>query len=209
MRKWAALVLVMLAAACNKKQAPPPPPPPPPPQNVFALLPETDKLASGIVVSNAGGRQEVTQPNTAVNVQNNNTAPGAPYALTPDDVRRLFGSALDMLPAAQVRFALYFDEQKDDLNAASLAQLAQILSTVQERHSTAITVTGHADATGDPKLNYDLGLRRAEKVAGYLIQQGLDQSSLIVESHGDADPAVQKARGQREPLNRRVEVIVR
>ena len=50
---------------------------------------------------------------------------------------------------------------------------------------------------------------RAQKVAGYLRDRGVETASLFVDSHGEADLKIKTARGQAEPRNRRVEVIVR
>ena len=95
------------------------------------------------------------------------------------------------------------------LNAESEALIPAILNAVRERHSTAVTVTGHTDTTADPQFNYQLGLRRAQRVAGILQSQGVNASDLFVSSHGDADLLVKTARGVVEARNRRVEVIVR
>jgi outer membrane protein OmpA-like peptidoglycan-associated protein len=204
--------ILFLAGGCAKKPPPQPPAAPAPPapkQNIFALLPEPDGKTGRIVVSNSGGTQELAQANQAVRIEREDVQPGAPFTLDSDAVRRLFGAALDVLPPAEVRFVLYFDEARDDLNAASLAQLPAILRTIQDRHSTAVTLIGHTDTTGDPQSNYRLGMLRAQRVAAYLRARGVDASSLIVDSHGESDLAVQTPRGQAEPQNRRVEVIVR
>jgi outer membrane protein OmpA-like peptidoglycan-associated protein len=200
--------------ACAKKAAPLPPvpaapAPPPPPQNIFALLPDPEGKNSRIVVKNSAGEQEISQPNQAVRVAGQTTPPTSPFPIDQATVRRLFGSALDALPGAEVHFTLHFDAAQDVLNATSQAQFPAILRSIQERHSTDISITGHTDTTGDPAANYQLGLRRAEGVADLLRAQGLDSSSLFVTSHGEADPLVKTGRGVAEPLNRRVEVIVR
>jgi len=211
-RHWlpaSGLVLLLWAGGCAKKQAATPPPPPAPRQNIIALLVEPGGKAGRIVVTNTGGSQELSQPNQAVRVERADTAPTAPYTLDQASIRRLFGPALDVLPPPEIQFLLYFDEGKDDLNAASLAELPAIARAVQERRSTAVTVIGHTDTTGDPKSNYDLGLRRAQRVAAYLRDRGLDPASLFVDSHGETDLLVRTPRGRAEPRNRRVEVIVR
>ena len=125
------------------------------------------------------------------------------------DVRRLFGAALDALPAPEVVFVLHFDEGRDVLNAESSAQIPAILNAIRERQSTDISVTGHTDTVADPQFNYQLGLRRAGTVSGILQSQGVNAANLFVTSHGDADLLVKTPRGVAEARNRRVEVIVR
>jgi outer membrane protein OmpA-like peptidoglycan-associated protein len=112
------------------------------------------------------------------------------------------------MPDPELRFVLHFDEASDTLNTASQASMASILRAVQERHSTDISVTGHTDRTGTAQANYQLGLRRAERVAAVLRAQGVEDSSLFVTSHGESDPVVKTGPGVAEERNRRVEVIV-
>jgi len=210
---------LLIAAGCAKKSPPVmatptprvslPAAAPPQPQNIFALLPDPEGRNSAIVVSNAGGQQEIARPNQAVRISDTATAPTAPFSLDPPAVRRLFGVALNVLPAAEVRFVLSFDVAQAGPNAVSRAQLPDILRAIQERRSTNITVTGHTDTTGDSASNYQLGLQRAQTVAAILQTEGVVPSHLFVTSHGDADLLVKTPRGQDEPQNRRVEVIVR
>jgi peptidoglycan-associated lipoprotein len=212
--KWhriGATVLILWMAGCARKQAPPPPAPAPPApkQNVFALLPEPEGNPSAIVVRNSAGAQDLSQSNQAVRVERADVAPTAPFPLTDADVRRMFGSALDVLPGPELAFTLHFDLGSDDLTAESRAQVPAILNAIRERHSTAITVTGHADTVDAPDVNYRVGLRRAQGVAGILVAAGVNDADLAVSSHGDADLLVKTERGVPEARNRRVEVIVR
>jgi outer membrane protein OmpA-like peptidoglycan-associated protein len=202
------LCIVVLASACAPKRPAPVAAAPPAPQNIFVLLPEPDGESSGIVVRNQAGTQELTQPNQAVRVVRNDVAPTAPFALDQPEVRRLFGSAMDVLPAPEIQFVLHFDEGRDVLTADSDALIPSILNAIRERHSTAITVTGHTDTTADPQFNYQLGLRRAQRVVDILKSQGVNESDIFASSHGDADLLVKTGRGVAEPQNRRVEVIV-
>jgi outer membrane protein OmpA-like peptidoglycan-associated protein len=207
--------ILFLVAACAKKpvtQAPPAPPapaqPPAPKQNIFALLEDPTGKGTAIVVSNSGGTQDISLPNQAVRVEREDVAPTAPYTIDRPTARRLFGAALDAMPVEEARFVLYFDEVRDTLNAEAQALIPAILKSIHGRNSTDVQVTGHTDMSGTTEGNYQLGLRRAETVRTVLAAQGVAESSMEVTSHGEVDPVVKTARGQAEPLNRRVEVIV-
>ncbi len=202
LRRYLVLMLIPLflvcATGCRKKV-----------KNLVVLLPQENEKPSGIVVQNAAGSQTLTQPYQAVRVSRSNTAPKRPFNMDPAEVRRIFGTTLDILPAPEVVFTLYFDEGRDVLNDRSIAQIPEILKTIRERHSTSVSITGHTDTTGTPEDNYQLGLRRAKSVADTLQADGLDPSQLFIESHGEADLLVRTPRGVPEERNRRVEVIVR
>ena len=203
--------LIILAAGCAKRPRTIPTPTaaaPAPKQNIFALLPDPEGKDSRIVVTNSGGTQEIGQTNQAVRVERADVAPTAPFAIDSPTVQRLFGAALNAMPDAEIHFVLYFDEASDALNAASVAMMPAIRRAIQDRRSTDIIVTGHTDRTGITTANYELGLRRAERVAGVLRAQGVDAASLSVASHGEVDPLVKTRPGVAEQRNRRVEVIV-
>jgi len=176
---------------------------------LFVLLPEAGGESTAIVVRNQAGAQDLNLPYQAVRVDRNDVAPSAPFTLDQTEVRRLFGSAIDVLPLPEVEFVLHFDEGRDVLNTASEALIPAILNAIRERRSTAITVTGHTDTTADSQFNYQLGLRRAQNVADILKSSGVNESDIFATSHGDADLLVKTARNVSEPRNRRVEVIVR
>jgi peptidoglycan-associated lipoprotein len=202
--------VLLLACGCAPKQAQAPPPAPAQPkQNLVVLLPDPEGQPSAIKVTNRAGSQELSQPYQAVRLERPDTAPAPPFAMDQAEVRRVFGTVLDALPAPEIRFTLYYGEGSDVLLHESEAQIPAILNAIRERHSTAISLIGHTDTTAEPQFNYQLGLGRAEGVAAILRAQGVDSSSLFVASHGDTDLVVKTVRGVAERRNRRVEVIVR
>ena len=210
--KWVratALSAALFAAACAPKRAPAPPAAPAAKQNIVALLPEPDGAATSIAVRNQAGSQNLTVPYQAVRVERNDVPPSAPFALDQPEVRRLFGAALDVVPAAEVQFVLHFNGNSDVLNAQSEGLMGSILQAIRERKSTAITVIGHTDTTATTAYNYELGLRRAQHVAGRLQEQGVNTADLFISSHGDADLLVKTGPNVSNAENRRVEVIVR
>jgi outer membrane protein OmpA-like peptidoglycan-associated protein len=207
--------MILLAAGCAPKKVPPPPAPPAPAaapqpkQNLVVLLADPEGKPSAITVTNPAGTQTLSEPNQAIHVERSDVAPTPPFNMDSAEVRRIFGPTLDVLPLPEVLVTLYFGGDSEVLNDASQAKIPDILKAIQERHSTAITVIGHTDTTATPAYNYELGMRRARGVAAILRASGVEDSSLLVDSHGESDQAVKTDRGKSEPRNRRVEVIVR
>ncbi len=211
--KEAVVILSLFAAACRHPAPAPVVPAPPAPQpelahSVVVLLAEADGKVSSISVSNPAGSQTLDQAYQAVNLAPG-IAPGAPFLLDPAEVTRRWGRLLGDLPAPEISFLVYFQGGSDVLTPESQAQIPAILKAVQDRRSTAITVIGHTDTTGNSRGNYELGLRRAQAVSAILLNQGASASDLFIESHGDSDLLVPTGRGVDQPRNRRVEIIVR
>lgn len=71
-----------------------------------------------------------------------------------------------------------------------------------------LTVTGHTDRSGSDPYNNALSIKRADAVAQMLGMQGADRGALAVSGHGEAEPKVPTADGERNPQNRRVEITV-
>jgi outer membrane protein OmpA-like peptidoglycan-associated protein len=198
----------LLAVGCR---APAPAPPPPPAlQNLIVLLPNEDGNAnSSIVVTNAGGSQQLTEANTALKVERADTAPSKPFKMDPSEIQSLFQSTLSFIPTAEARFNLYFLLGGTELTPESAAVLPRIVEACKDRHSTDVAIIGHTDTTGDSKANLRLGQARAEQVAKMIQALGVDGASIFAESHGANDLLVPTKENVAEPRNRRVEVIVR
>lgn len=161
------------------------------------------------MVRNSAGESEISQPRQAVRVDSAASPPSPPAALDQTEIDRLFGAALSALPPPELRFVLNFELNNEEPDVESRGRIPEIIAAIRQRRSTAVTVIGHTDATGASPANYQLGLRRAQRIADALVQAGLDPAHLSVSSHGDADPLVQAPKGAPEPRNRRVEVVVR
>jgi outer membrane protein OmpA-like peptidoglycan-associated protein len=71
-----------------------------------------------------------------------------------------------------------------------------------------LAVSGHTDRSGSDAYNDALSRRRAEAVAQMLGAQGADASALAVTAAGESQPKVPTPDGERNPQNRRVEIVV-
>lgn len=70
-------------------------------------------------------------------------------------------------------------------------------------------VAGHTDSTGPEDFNYELGQRRASRVAAYLVgEKGLEPLSVHVVSYGATKPLDDNKTRSGRQRNRRIEILV-
>jgi outer membrane protein OmpA-like peptidoglycan-associated protein len=70
-------------------------------------------------------------------------------------------------------------------------------------------VAGHTDSIGSEDYNYELGQRRADRVAGYLVgKEGVDPAQVRVVSYGASKPVADNGTSGGRRSNRRVEILV-
>ena len=95
-----------------------------------------------------------------------------------EDIRSACGVA-----EAKAYFA--YDSAKIDGAEALLAQVADCFDH-GPLAGEALCVTGHADPRGSDEYNQELGRERAESVASFLQQRGVESDRIDVESMGEA-----------------------
>lgn len=81
---------------------------------------------------------------------------------------------------------LYFEQSKYDLSAESINLLDEILEYLNYQKDIRITVKGFTDGVGDKALNETLAKYRAQVVAAYLINKGVDASRISTEWQKEA-----------------------
>jgi outer membrane protein OmpA-like peptidoglycan-associated protein len=75
--------------------------------------------------------------------------------------------------------------------------------------NTIFVVAGHTDNVGSDDVNYELGKRRADAVARYLItQKKMDPMKVMPVSYGESAPLTENNTAQNRAKNRRVEILV-
>jgi outer membrane protein OmpA-like peptidoglycan-associated protein len=103
---------------------------------------------------------------------------------------------------------LYFAPGGDRIEAVgddSIAALAAGVAAAPD--SFKVTIVGHADTTGSPKLNLDLSKRRAQSVANELVGRGVPRTIIDVRAAGEDQLAVVTRDNVAEAQNRRVSIV--
>jgi outer membrane protein OmpA-like peptidoglycan-associated protein len=106
-----------------------------------------------------------------------------------------FGSAA-LTPNAKREIDGFFEDLEQPANSASAS-------------GRIFVVAGHTDSVGKEDYNYELGQRRAEGVAGYLVgKEGVDPAEVRVVSYGASKPITDNHTRSGRRSNRRVEILV-
>jgi outer membrane protein OmpA-like peptidoglycan-associated protein len=101
------------------------------------------------------------------------------------------------------------------LSKQAEGEIDRFLKELKERGAAdgaaerVFVVAGHTDSKGKADYNYQLGQRRAERVAGYLVsEQGINPMLVHVVSYGDSKPIASNKTPEGRRENRRIEILV-
>jgi outer membrane protein OmpA-like peptidoglycan-associated protein len=176
----------------SSRPEPPPPvrpepeePAPPPPEP--ALKPESlppVKPESAVAV-------EKTSPETAASPT---PAPGTAKPAEPPTVPESLAGPI------------HFDFDRATIKARDTAVLRAVADRLRQTPDALVLVSGYCDPRGDAEYNAELGLRRAEAVRDWLVQQGIDTHRIDIESWGAS--AVETAEPARYWAERRCEIHI-
>jgi OOP family OmpA-OmpF porin len=97
----------------------------------------------------------------------------------------------------------YFRTAKDDIEL--FKKFEDILPILLRVPTIKLIIEGHTDNVGKKESNMSLSLRRAKKVADYLIKNGIASSRIETIGFGPTRPAATNSSEQGRTLNRRVE----
>lgn len=102
---------------------------------------------------------------------------------------------------------VYFEFDRDILTPEAVGILDQQADWLRANPTATVDLAGHTDAVGSTAYNQDLGMRRANRVRDYLMDQGINGGRLnSVISFGEDRLAIETP--SRELLNRRVVTVV-
>jgi outer membrane protein OmpA-like peptidoglycan-associated protein len=109
----------------------------------------------------------------------------------------------------QLRDAILFDVDRDELKPGAVAVLTEMKSLVIDpQRFVRVLIEGHTDDQGSEPHNLDLSNRRAQSVARWLSQHGLKKELLEARGFGKTKPAVPNTSDANRTKNRRVEITL-
>lgn len=105
-------------------------------------------------------------------------------------------------------FTLFFDFDSAELTPEHADALDAIVTAAKDGRAVRLMIGGHADRAGPEPYNMALSRRRAEAIEQGLVRRGLDRDHVTLIAYGEQRPRIATPNGMREPLNRRVEIVV-
>ena len=85
----------------------------------------------------------------------------------------------------------------------------ELCQLMKEDKSIRIRITGHTDNIGDPRQNLEFyGMRRAEALRDYMVNQGVDEAQIECESKGQTEPKVPNNSRANRAINRRAHITI-
>jgi len=100
--------------------------------------------------------------------------------------------------------AIRFDTGSAALRPESTGMLNEVLAMMQDHEDLRLLVEGHTDDRGSDDFNKTLSEQRAEAVAAWLIDHGVDAGRLAAIGYGESQPAVDNSSPEKMAQNRRV-----
>lgn len=92
---------------------------------------------------------------------------------------------------------------------AEKAVVDELCEKMKEDKSIKIVITGHTDNYGDPRQNLEFyGIRRAEALKKYMVEQGVDAAQIRCDSKGDTEPIAPNDTRANRAKNRRANIRI-
>jgi len=114
-------------------------------------------------------------------------------------------SADGQLQGARLYFP--FSASEAPMSNEAQAYFDQVIAYLQARPDARITLVGHTDSVGLRASNQKLGLKRANEVRDFMVQQGAAAQQIVAESKGESEPIADNRFTPGRQKNRRVELI--
>ena len=104
---------------------------------------------------------------------------------------------------------ILFDVDSAAIRAGLQRDIRALARNLQKYPDTTVNVLGHTDNTGSAAYNEGLSARRAQAVAGVLLEEGVSPARVRAIGRGEDDPVASNLTAEGRQQNRRVEVIIR
>jgi outer membrane protein OmpA-like peptidoglycan-associated protein len=143
------------------------------------------------------------QAATAIARQMDKQAQELSFELPGATVQRLGAGVVVTLPEGML-----FAQDSDELTPSSRDNLRRLASSLEKYPNTRIMIVGHTDTQGGTDRNQSLSERRAQALASFLEQLGVNRSRMTALGRGDAEPVATNDTDAGRQWNRRIEIAI-
>ncbi len=113
-----------------------------------------------------------------------------------------------MIPE-EAMYLVFFNWDASELSSGAKNVLDAIAEEVAKNPPSQMIIDGHADTSGSKEYNKRLAFKRANAVREALVERGVSENLMVVESSGEEELLVDTLDNVREPANRRVNISFR
>ncbi len=103
---------------------------------------------------------------------------------------------------------IFFATDHYALDSASFTELNRLLQFMRDQPQWRIEISGHTDATGRETYNQQLSEQRAQSVAAYLVERGIDAGRIETVGYGSQKPVATNETAEGRQQNRRTEIKI-
>lgn len=171
------------------------------------MLLENKKEQNEITISTKKETLSIQNPNTYAYF-NHKKKLSKPKQMSQKEIEKRYGKFL----ATQVKepkSLLFYFKSGVELDEESKKRLFLIEKEINKRKPASVTIIGHSDTLGTQESNIKLSLKRAKAIKNWMSSNGVYAKELFLESYGENDLLIDTKDEVLEPLNRRVEVLIR
>jgi len=159
---------------------------------------------TGATVRNAIMGAQATGPAaTTIARQMDKQAQELAFELPGAVVQRLGSGIVVILPEGML-----FAQESDELASPSRDNLRRLATRFETYPNTRIMIVGHTDTQGGTDRNQSLSERRAQSLASFLEQLGVNRGRMTTIGRGDAEPIATNDTDAGRQWNRRVEIAI-
>ena len=118
---------------------------------------------------------------------------------------------IDSVNVSEKPLIVYFDFDKSDIKKEYAPVLDQVVALLTKYPTISLQfdIAGYTDDKGSDEYNLKLGQRRAEACKQYIVNKGIDEKRIALQSYGKAKPVTPNTTQEERALNRRVEIHVK
>ena len=117
-------------------------------------------------------------------------------------------AAAPTTPPREQSLLVFFDFDRAEVTPQGQQVIQRVVDSYRRGGTPRLVATGHADRSGAEPYNMSLSERRAAAVREALVRAGIPSNAIGTAARGETQPLVPTPDGEREPQNRRVEIMI-